>query len=105
MIAAAGAVLVWMFSNVRLVADGSALARVELQPFAGSLVSVHARGADGRPVPVVVSHGRLTPRQKVAAGERISLSVVVRRPGWEGWALGATRHQTLTDSIAGRDDQ
>jgi peptidoglycan hydrolase-like protein with peptidoglycan-binding domain len=95
-IAAAGAVLVWMFSIVRLVTDEAALARVELQPFAGSLVSVHARGADGRSVPVVVSHGRLTPRQKVAAGERISLSVVVRRPGWEGWALGATRHQTLT---------
>jgi hypothetical protein len=85
-----------MFSNVRLVEDRSALARVELQPFAGSLVSVHARGAGGRPVPVVVSHGRLTPRGQVAAGERISLSVVVRRPGWEGWALGATRHQTLT---------
>ena len=94
--AIAGAMLVWVFSNVRLVADGSALAHVELQPFAGSLVSVQARGADGRAVPVVVSHGRLTPRVQVAAGERISISVVVRRPGWESWALGATRHQTLT---------
>ena len=24
------------------------------------------------------------------------MSVVVRRPGWESWALGATRRQTLT---------
>jgi len=96
LVAVAGAVLVWVFSNVRLVADGAALARVELQPFAGSLVSVQARGADGRAVPIVVSHGRLTPRVQVAAGERISISVVVRRPGWESWALGATRHQTLT---------
>ena len=76
--AIAGAMLVWVFSNVRLVADGSALAHVELQPFAGSLVSVQARGADGRAVPVVVSQGRLTPRVQVAAGERISISVVVR---------------------------
>src|SRR6476646_2453617 len=95
-VAIAGAVLVWLFSNVRLAADGAALARVELQPFAGSLVSLQVRGADGRAVPVFVSHGRLTPREQVAAGERISISVVVRRPGWESWALGATRHQTLT---------
>ena len=105
MVAVAGAVLVWVFSNVRLVADGSALARVELQPFAGSLVSVRARGADGRAVPLVVSHGRLTPRVQVAPGERISLSVVVRRPGWESWALGATRRRDADRADAGRDDQ
>ena len=49
MVAVAGAVLVWVFSNVRLVADGSALARVELQPFAGSLVSVRRGGLTDAP--------------------------------------------------------
>ncbi|HKI90895.1 MAG TPA: L,D-transpeptidase [Gaiellaceae bacterium] len=92
----AGAAVVWAFSGVRLVADASALGRVELQPFAGSLVSVRARASDGQAVPLVVSHGRLTPRRQVAAGERISLSVVVRRPGWASWALGAERRETLT---------
>jgi hypothetical protein len=81
---------------VSLVADASALGRVELQPFAGSIVSVHAQGADGRAVPLVVSRGRLTPRTRVAPGERISVSVVVRRPGWASWALGAERRETLT---------
>jgi peptidoglycan hydrolase-like protein with peptidoglycan-binding domain len=81
---------------VSLVADASALGRVELQPFAGKLVSVHAEGADGRAVALVLSHGRLTPRTPVAPGERISVSVVVRRPGWESWALGAERRETLT---------
>ena len=95
-IAAAGAGVVWAFSGARLVADGLALGRVELQPFAGSLVRVRAEGADGRAIPLVVSHGRLTPRAQVAAGERISLTVVVRRPGWERWALGADRRETLT---------
>jgi peptidoglycan hydrolase-like protein with peptidoglycan-binding domain len=94
-VVAAGAAAVWAFSGARLVADASALGKVELQPFAGSLVSVHARGRDGRAIPLVVSHGRLTPRVKVAPGERISLSVVVRRPRWERWALGATRRETL----------
>jgi hypothetical protein len=93
---AAGAAVVWKYSGARLVADSSTLGRVELERFAGSLVRVSARGADGRTIPLLVSHGRLTPRVPVAPGERISLSVVVRRPRWEGWALGTTRRETLT---------
>jgi len=95
-VAVAVPAVVWAFSGVRLVADPSALGRVELEPFAGSLVSVDARRADGRSVPLVVSHGRLTPRGQVASGERISVSVVVRRPGWASWALGSERHESLT---------
>jgi peptidoglycan hydrolase-like protein with peptidoglycan-binding domain len=95
-VAVVAAAVVWAFSGARLVADASALGRVELQPFAGSLVSVRAQGADGRAIPLVVSHGRLVPRIQVASGERISVSVVVRRPGWESWALGAERRETLT---------
>jgi hypothetical protein len=93
-VGAAGAV--WALSGAHLETDVSALGRVELQPFAGSLVSVRARTADGRSVPLLVSHGRVTPRVKVASGEQIVLSVVVRRPGWESWALGSVRHETLT---------
>jgi len=96
LVAMAGAAAVWAFSGVSLVADASALGRVELQPFAGSIASVHARGADGRPVALVLSHGRLTPRRQVAPGEQISVAVVVRRPGWASWALGAERRETLT---------
>lgn len=92
---ATGAV-VWAFSGARLASDGSALGRVELQPFAGRLVSVHARATNGRVVPLTVSHGRITPRRRIAPGERITLSVVVRRPGWASWALGAERRETLT---------
>jgi peptidoglycan hydrolase-like protein with peptidoglycan-binding domain len=92
----AGALAVWAFSGVQLVADSSTLGRVELQMFAGSLVSVQARSSDGQGIPLVVSHGRLTPRTRVAPGERISLAVVVRRPGWASWALGSQRRETLT---------
>ena len=96
MVLGAAALIVWAFSGARLTGDGSALGRVELEPFAGSVVSVRAHGSDGRPIPLAVSHGRFTPRAPVASGERISVSVVVRRPGWESWALGAERHETLT---------
>ena len=96
LVAAAGAAAVRAFSGVRLAADTSALGRIELQPFAGRVVSVRARAADGRAVALDVSHGRLTPRTKVPPGARISVSVVVRRPGWASWALGARRRETLT---------
>jgi len=96
LVAAAAAAAVWAFSGVRLVGDAFALGRVELQPFAGSLVSVRATGTDGRAIPLSVSHGRLTPRVPVRSGEQIGLAVVVRRPGWESWALGATRSESLT---------
>src|SRR5439155_11112586 len=95
-LATAGTAAVWAFSGARLVPDASALGRVELQPFAGSLVSVRARAAEGRTIPLVVSHGRLTPRVPVGSGEQISLSITVRRPGWESWALGDVRRETLT---------
>jgi peptidoglycan hydrolase-like protein with peptidoglycan-binding domain len=95
-VVAGAAAAVWAYSGVRLVTDASALGRVELEPFAGSLVRVRAQGIDGRAIPLVVAHGRLTPRVRVAPGERISLSIVVRRAGWERWALGGTRRETLT---------
>jgi hypothetical protein len=91
-----GAAVVWALSGARLVADASALGRVELQPFAGSLVSVRAQDAGGHAIPLVVSHGRLTPKVPVASGARIAIAVTIRRPGWEAWALGRTRHETLT---------
>ena len=96
LVAGAGAAAVWAFSGVRLAADASVLGRVELQPFAGSLASVRATGADGRVIPLLVSHGRLTPRVRVSPGEEIRLAVVVRRPRWESWALGETRREALT---------
>src|SRR3954447_7313354 len=86
-IALAAVVGVWMFSGVRLAPDDAALGRVELQRFAGSLVSVRARASDGSAIRLIDSHGLLTPRVRVASGESIQLTAVVRRPGWEGWAL------------------
>jgi hypothetical protein len=91
--AAAGGVYVW--SGATLAGDPSALARVELQPFAGSLVEVRATGADGRPIKLQIRSGRLTPRRRLTPGERISIAVVVRRPGWLSWALGKERHESL----------
>jgi hypothetical protein len=93
---AAAAVGVWSWSGATLAGDPSALARVDLQPFAGSLVGARASGPDGRAIPLEVRGGRLTPRTPLTPGEQVSVAVVVRRPGWLSWALGSERRETLT---------
>jgi len=79
-----------------MIADATALARVEVQPLGGTLVSASASGPDGRTIPLSVRDGRLTPRVQLTPGERVSLKAVVRRPGWLGWALGRTLHERMT---------
>ena len=84
------------WSGATLAGDSSELARVELQPLAGSLVSAKAYGAGGKKIPVAVEHGRLVPKTLIAPGVRVKVEVVVRRPRWLGWAIGRTRHEHLT---------
>ncbi|HEX6458723.1 MAG TPA: L,D-transpeptidase family protein [Thermoleophilaceae bacterium] len=90
----ATAVLEW--SGASLTSDPVALAHLKSQPLAGSIESAQAFDANGKSIPLSIHGGRLTPRTKLAPGERISVNVVVRRPGWLSWALGKTRHETLT---------
>ena len=92
-LAAAGAVYLW--SGAKLVDDPSALAKVELQPFAGSIERIRAVGQGGAAIPLAVQGGRVTPKTRLTPGEQVSISVVVRRPGWSAWALGKERHETL----------
>src|SRR5579862_143594 len=96
LVLAAVILLATLWSGATLSSDATALARVDLQPFAGHLVSARATTANGRPIPLATSHGRLTPLVPVAAGQRLAVTVVVKRPGWLGWALGSTRTEHLT---------
>jgi peptidoglycan hydrolase-like protein with peptidoglycan-binding domain len=92
--ALAAAVALW--SGVTLSADPTALARVQTQAFAGSLQHAEAFGPNGRPIPLSVQGGRLTPLAPVRPGEQIEVTVTVRRPGWLSWLLGGTRTEHLT---------
>jgi hypothetical protein len=94
--AAAFVIAVVLLSGASLVEDGSALARVKTELFAGRIASVRAFAPDGTTIPLAVSNGRLTPRSKLAPGEQVSVRVVVRRPGFLAWALGKERHERLT---------
>jgi lipoprotein-anchoring transpeptidase ErfK/SrfK len=90
------AAVVFHWSGVTLAADSTALARLEVQHFGGTVESVRAFGPDGRRIPLAVRDGRLTPRTLLTPGEQVSVKAVVHRPGWLGWALGDTRHERLT---------
>jgi hypothetical protein len=99
-IAVAVAAILW--SGVTLSADGTALARVSVEPFGGHVERVEAFGPGGRRIPLSIEDGRLTPEQRLKPGERVSVEVEVHRPGWLGWALGheRTEHLTLTAPVA-----
>jgi peptidoglycan hydrolase-like protein with peptidoglycan-binding domain len=88
--AGAFAVAVFRYSGASLEPDPSALARVQLETFAGSVASVRSS------VPLAVHDGRLTPLARVRPGQAVSITVVVRRPGWSAWALGRERREQLT---------
>ena len=90
------AVAVLALSGVTLADDSTALARVTVGPLGGKIEHIQAFGPDGRPLPLAVSGGRLTPLKRLHPGEQVSVDVTVRRPGWFGWALGHTRTEHLT---------
>jgi lipoprotein-anchoring transpeptidase ErfK/SrfK len=93
-VAVVAAVLLW--SGATLATDPSALARVDLQPFAGKLEQASATGSGGRTVSLVRNGKLLTPATRLTPGEAVAVTVVIKRPGWIGWALGKTRTERLT---------
>jgi lipoprotein-anchoring transpeptidase ErfK/SrfK len=97
LLAAGGlAAAIHWWSGATLAADPTALARLELQPLAGKLVSARAFTAAGVEFPVSVSDGRLVPGTAVPAGLDVRVRVVVRRPGWLAHVLGEHRVEELS---------
>ena len=90
------AVAVLALSGVTLASDPTALARVTVQPLGGTIERVRAYGPAGQRVPLAIDGGRLTPLKRLTPGERVTVDVQVRRPGWLGWALGSERSERLT---------
>ena len=70
----------WSGATLRL--DSVALARVEVQPLGGSLVSATGVRAGGAQIPLRSTAAASTPRALLAPGEPVTVDVVVRRPRW-----------------------
>ncbi|MGN6170295.1 MAG: L,D-transpeptidase, partial [Solirubrobacteraceae bacterium] len=84
-------------SSPSLTAGPDGLATVGMPTGGGTLeqVSVLA-GRQSTKVPVVVRGNQIWPRKTLPAGQRLSIQVVVRRPGWMSWLTGSTQRVTLS---------
>ena len=97
LVATAAGFTVLATSHATLLTDPSALARVNM-PLGGGKVESLAAYTDptNERVPVVLRGNRIWPQGRIPAGEKITIDVVVRRPGWVSWLTGATRRLQLT---------
>jgi L,D-transpeptidase catalytic domain len=93
-VAAVAAGVIW-WSGATLTPDAHALARVRLQPLAGSLVSERVFDPAGKSIRVAVDHGQLVPQTLLRPGAAVRVDVVIRRPRWLGWLVGRSRRETL----------
>jgi peptidoglycan hydrolase-like protein with peptidoglycan-binding domain len=93
---AAGAIVL-ATSSASLTPGPDGLATVGMPTGGGTLeqVSVLA-GQQATKVPVVVRGNEIWPRRALPAGQRVSVQVVVRRPGWMSWLTGSTQRVTLS---------
>jgi peptidoglycan hydrolase-like protein with peptidoglycan-binding domain len=88
------ALVVW--SGATLATDPLALARVAVEPFGGRLQTARALDPKGQAIPLGMEEGRLTPKEKLAPGTRVTVEVTMKRPGWSAWLIGKTKTQRLT---------
>jgi hypothetical protein len=92
--AAAAALLAW--PTVGIADSRTGIATVSLPGFSGHVESVSLTDGHGKRLPVSASHGIVWPRVRLAAGERVTVKVAVRRPSWIGWLVGRQVERTVT---------
>jgi hypothetical protein len=87
-------------SSASLSSDSRALARVDM-PFGGGSIErvLVTRAPSNEPTRVELKGGEIWPRGTIRAGQRLSIDVVVKRPGLISWLTGSTERIHL-DLIA-----
>ena len=93
-VAAVAALLAW--PGVGVAASTSGLAGISLPGFSGHIERVSVRGPDGTPVPVELRGGTVWPLVRLAPGERLTVTVKIRRPSWASWLVGEQEKRTIT---------
>jgi peptidoglycan hydrolase-like protein with peptidoglycan-binding domain len=93
---AAGALIV-SSSQASLTPDSSAIAKLGMPLGGGSVQSMAVvAGPSQAPVPIVIRGDRIWPLKRIAAGTKVTIYVVVKRPGWIAWLAGETQKLQLT---------
>ena len=88
------ALAVW-WPAATIEVDPQALVHLRLAPVGERVESVAVVDDRNRPVQVRVRAGKVTPLGKLKPGQRLEVRMTVRRAGWAGWLVGATRHVSL----------
>lgn len=84
-------------SKPSLVPDSQGLARVQMPLGGGTVESVLAvTGPHSRRVPVVMHGNVVWPSRKIWAGRKLTIQVVIKRPGWISWLTGSRKTLQLT---------
>ncbi len=97
LLAVAVGIVVVASTSASLSADSVALGKVGMPLGGGRITSVSVvSGAHAQPIPVELRGEEIWPRGKIPAGQRVSINVVVRRPGWISWLSGATERLALS---------
>ena len=91
-----GAAAFVFWPTAHLGAPGDALAHVVVPRFAGQLAGVDVRSGSGAKVPVALRDGDVVPTGTVGSGERVSVELTMRRPGWAAWLVGDTDRRRFT---------
>ncbi len=98
-LAVAAVAVLLLTSKPGLTAGSNSLANVTLPLGGGSITRVVATGGrEQHVVPVTLEGHAVVPSQKVPAGERITVEVTVRRPGWASWLTGKQQTLRLTET-------
>src|SRR5690349_18974287 len=84
--AAVAALLAW--PSVGVAASTSGLAGISLPGFSGHVEHLTVTRADGQRLPFALRGDTVWPRARLAPGERVTITVETRRPGWIGWLVG-----------------
>jgi lipoprotein-anchoring transpeptidase ErfK/SrfK len=84
-------------SGASLTASSRALATVGLPLGGGKITSVQVTsGPHAARVPVQLRGRDIWPRGRIAAGERVDIEVVIKRPGLISWLTGSTERVRLS---------
>jgi hypothetical protein len=95
-VVAVGAAALLAWPTVAVAGSETGLASVSLPGFSGHVQTLSVTGNEGKPLPVVLRRGTVWPRERVPAGEHVTVTVQVKRPGWIGWLVGHSEERTVT---------
>jgi peptidoglycan hydrolase-like protein with peptidoglycan-binding domain len=90
-------------AKASLTTDPTALAKVGMPLGGGSIQSVTVVGGPtNAPVPVTIRGGKIWPRTLIPANQKLSVYLIIKRPGWISWAAGKTErlHLSFTAPVA-----